>query len=290
MTFDSYNEFHLGDNLVHVHFLRKLALSQPEHTFRHFAHNMHIAQLAPVADVPANNVLLLPIEGEVFQTMPPAKRAQCRNAWKNAGGAWQSHPLRNSWAGYHVEWFQKLSKEMGLESPINSPRDLLFDYPAIAAAWRVGHLKIGAAVPWCWSSTNHSPLFTNFDILFINSQPGSGQFLDFDSPDCLAPMIEALLEKGHRVICTNPTRSKCPCTRDYDVSVTGIGNLSLTIPYHVMVSTGPAWPTFNVWNTLTTKLRLLMIGVDERMDLPIHIEHVSTRAAAWSALQRIGLL
>ena len=35
MDFHTYNRFHLGDNLLHLHFLRHLALKYPEHTFIH---------------------------------------------------------------------------------------------------------------------------------------------------------------------------------------------------------------------------------------------------------------
>lgn len=269
MTFESYNDFHLGDNLIHLNFLRRLAIKHPDHQFRHWLQPCHIEPLRAIADVPKGNLELASLEGEMAVDGSMEKRpANARNVWKNAGGFWEGHKLRNDWANFHVAWFALMAGEMGLQSPIADTMDLLLDYPAIVS---------GLDVP-------------RFDVLFVNSQPCSGQFLDFDTAHCMDPMINALVENGLKVVCTQPTPCGAPCTRDWGLNITQIGSLSLTVPYHVMVATGPMWTTFNIWNTLTTKLRLLMLGNGERLNMPVPIEQVSTKDQAWKALERHGLL
>jgi hypothetical protein len=261
MIFESYNEFHLGDNLIHLYFLRKLAKAHPAHTFRHRLHGCHLTQLQKV-NIGAPELELRDLsQGKIG-----------RNVWKNADGFWQDHSAKNDWADFHLVWFQKLAAEMGLPSPFHFAHDLLFDFPSILSP----------------------PAPTNgfyFDVLFVNSQPCSGQFLDYDTDFCLDPLIAALRRNGLSVLCTSQTKDKnCPCTRDFDLDIFQIAHLSLSIPHHVMVATGPMWLTFNVWNTLTTKTRIVMMGVDEWITLPLGIEHVRTRGDAWNALAKKGLI
>ena len=55
-----------------------------------------------------------------------------------------------------------------------------------------------------------------------------------------------------------------------------------------MVSTGPSWPTFNVWNQNNVQTRLLFLE-RERIDLP-RVIHCGTREEARARLQDQGLL
>jgi len=257
MTYHTHNDFHLGDNLVVLNFLRRLALAHPGESFVHAAHECHLDQLMPVvADVP--NVRLCRIED---------RAPESRDVWKNAGagtdggGYWERHPDRNQFVPFHLAWFRDLAAAMGLESPVATATDLLFDYPELPDA---------------------KPTVTSapFDFLIINSRPCSGQFMAYSDLYCLDPLIERL---SHRHLCLVTQESKVPnihCTRDHGATISSIGRLSLQCKYILAVATGPMWPTFNKWNQDSVQLRLILLE-GERLDgLSPNIEHASTISAA----------
>jgi hypothetical protein len=277
MTHHSYCEFHLGDNLAHLHFVRKMALRYPGEHFSHAAHECHLKQLAEVVqDVP--NVTLVKHED---------RHPEARDVWKNAHGFWERHVLRNDYAGFYLAWFNTLAGEMAaragrpLESPLRSAADLLFDYPAI--------LESPGVCSWVFLREVQRP-----ELLFVNSQPCSGQFRAYDSLTYLDPLIKDLAER-YRTVVTQPTEirlsdgSRIACTRDWDLSITGVGKLSLLVKYIVMISTGPSWPTMNVWNQETVKFRLVFLDREE-LGLTRNTVQVNTIEGAYARLRAAGLL
>ena len=293
MNHYSYNRFHLGDNFIHLHFLRHLALKYPEHTFTHAMKEGYFGQLGEcIEDV--RNVVLAPLED--IERYPDRRWI---NSWKNAGcemgkelpfcpGFWDTHPRRNDFSYFYLELFGILSRQMGLESPFREPADLWFDYPRIRDSRNCAKLlgDVGASAPGR----------PGFDFLVVNSVPLSNQLQSLRDPDHLTPLIEELAST-YRVIVTNPVNrpsaaSPGPpiwCTQDYGLSLTDIGTLSLHCPYLLMVSTGPSWPTFNVWNRDTARLRVILLDT-EQLNLGGDTVQVSTRQAARAILVERGLL
>ena len=259
MSFNSYNEYHLGDNLVHLHYLRKLALAYPDREFNHFMPGHFIPTLCHIADVPNRNIKLfdLSVHGPSGQ-----------NAWKNVGGFWSHHKHRGDWTLFHLDWFKNLADGIGLKTPFTSAEQFLFDYPQLTKC--------------------AMPVMDDYDVLFVNSEPCSGQFLAYTADEMDAMMV-AMMENGLRVICTKPTNCRADCTSAHDLSITQIGNLSLRCKYHVMVATGPMWTTLNVWNVNTTDLRLVLLDKGERLTFPVPIEQTDSIAEAWAILERYGL-
>lgn len=171
MTHSTINAFHLGDNLLHLHFLRKLAAAHPEDHFIHAAQEGHLWQLCDlVADVP--NLSLI-----AMKDAAPG----CINAWRGGGGWFYRHPARNDFVRVHLDWFALLAKRMGYESPIKCAADMLFDYPALKVTWD--------APQDC--------------VLVVNSRPLSGQWTGFSS-DLFDQIVSQLRSAGHHVITTNP--------------------------------------------------------------------------------------
>jgi hypothetical protein len=269
MTFHSYNEFHLGDNLVHLHWLRAMAQKYPQHEFRHWVHECYRLQLAPLGHARQNLALCVLEHGR-----PPA---EARNVWKNANDYWASHEHRNNFVSFYLEWFAVLATEMGLQSAFTCGAHLLFDYPYLLRPWYDAAKCASEPAP--------------FDFLVINSQPCSGQFRAFNDHYYLDPLIEQLARRW-RVVVTAPTHvPEVKCTRDWDLSLSQIGNLSLRIPYHVMIATGPMWPTLNIWSTLSAKLRLVLIDCPEDLTgLAPNLEQERTREHAAANLMKKGLL
>lgn len=257
----SYNSFHLGDQMMALLFLRRMAYANPQHEWFHFMPGSYLPQMRDVVeDIPT--IHLLDIES------PQGKKAQdgqfvdadgkhrARNVWKNAGGCWENHTLRNDYTNFYIEWFRKLAAEMGLLSPTMHPANLLFDYPKLLEP--------------AWPSEE-------YDYLVINSRPYSGQFLAYNRVGYFDPLLEKLARDGKRVVCTQSpswlgtgsawSREGWPLkiARTDDalkaggrLSITQIGNLSLRCKNIIAVATGPLWPCLNVW----TNPEKLIIALD----------------------------
>jgi len=227
----------LGDNLAHLHFIRHLALLHPEDRFVHYAHAPYLFQLKDVVR-DLRNVVLMDLDtnghGDYWRMVPNGGGSI--DAWKNAGGFWINHPLKNYYAEFFIEFFHHLSARMGLESPFTKTEDLLFDYP-------------------CLHDPSDNATCAPFDFLVINSNPMSGQASGF------LPVEMSSL----------------------------IGRLSQSCKYILMVSTGPSWPTFNVWNVDSVKKRVVIID-SEIIGLSKNTEQVRTVHQARLALVTAGIL
>lgn len=273
----SFNAYHLGDNLVHLHFLRALAGRYPDREFRHAVHACHLPQLNEVV-ADRENLTLVNLDEAAAESY-----TGWRDVWKNAGGFWERHARRDSFLHFHLNWFAHLANEMGLPSPLQRAEDFLFDYPALRSS--LGGFR-GRA----------------FDFLIVNSQPSSGQLKGFDSVWYFEPLIADLKYKGHSVVVTNPTHvPDVPCTRDYDLTLSGIGHLSHYCRHHIMVATGPMWPTLNAFNREVVETRIVLLDHvlgPEYLDLlPISangekgtLAQVATLAAVRAVLRGKGLL
>jgi hypothetical protein len=249
----------LGDNLAHLHFLRALAKENPTHHFIHFAHLCYIAQLSEVVcDLPNVQVLSLervsappktPLE---FWTMKPM-HMESIDAWKNAGHYWERHPLRLNYAQFALGLAVKLSEAMGLQSPLRCVQDLQFSYPALEA----------------W---NYEP----FDVLVVNSTPRSGQLPAYNVKEM--NHVIGQLSNRYKVITTAPTPHSCGCTQEHGMTVSQIGALSRFCKYIIAVSTGPSWPTFNVFNAQSVLLRYVLIDREEVKISPrtVNLNNVSS--------------
>lgn len=275
----THNSYHLGDNMVHLNFLRRVALANPERKFIHAARWQYTSQLKDVVFY-VSNIELVALENDTyyawFDTDSP-RHKESINAWRGAGGDWYRHWNRNNFVAYHCNhWFPKLAGLMGVDNPVKRPEDMLFDYPAIK------HAKIPDLLNY--------PL----DVLVINSPPGSGQWNSYNEVE-LGILAKSIARSGKRIVSTAKVpgsmsdSSFVPCTQDYWLSVTQIGYLSLLCHTIVMVSTGPSWPTFNVWNQDTVKRRIILLD-EERVELSPNTFHCRTVEQATEILRRDGII
>lgn len=217
----TFNALHLGDNLVHLHFLRKLAQAYPEIAFTHGAPDQHLAQLYPLwQDLPNLTVTSIGIT-------PPG----AINAWCGANGWWYQQPDTTDWLAAYTRWLDHLAGMMGLTNPIQQRTDFLFDYPALKDA---DHPNWG--LPW-------KP-----GILIINSPPKSGQWSLYNS-DQFTQLAALLMQAGHEVATTAETGiPEIYCTRRGGHDVTAIGKASQRSHTIIGCVTGPMWCTHSIWN------------------------------------------
>jgi len=226
MTYEFFNDWHLGDGLFQCLYFHRLAPKFPNDEFIFYCRKEHHAQLAETIEHLPNARL-----GALEEKTP-----QAINCWIGRGQYWHTHPNRNQMLPFWLEWFGIISKEAGLPNPFKTVADLWWDFPSI---------------------DKPTTLSKPFDFLVVNAQPLSGQF-NYNVSE-MNSLIELLLEKGHTVITTNPSIAGVPCTFEQGISISGIGNVSNFCKYHLMISTGPSWLTWNKTNAGKVKLRIVLL-------------------------------
>lgn len=271
-TIRTHCALRLGDNLAHVHFLRKLAEANPGHCFEHHLHAEYIRELeAMTLDLPIKLVALPETFGSMHWFAKP--RVPSIDAWKNTGDRYEraDRATRNNYATFILDWFRILAAQMGLRSALSTPRDLLFDYPALQ---------------------NKSPDYEEnrkLDFLVVNARPLSGQASEY-RPSEMDQLILDLRERGYSLMATNRfSGAGYLATEDLHWTVTQIGQLSQCCRRILMVSTGPSWPTFNIWNRKTVELRVIING-REKVDLDPEAIHANNVDGVRSVLNAKGFL
>ncbi len=254
-TFFTHCNWHLGDHLAHLHYLRKQAIHYPEHRFVHAANFDYLPQLIEVIS-DLSNISLIDIE---------YKPEFSQDAWKNREWFIERHVNKSDYAAVYIDFFKYLSSKLGLESPIHTASDLLFDYPAI--------LK---------------KRYASIDFLVFNNVPLSQQFIGFN-PDDFDDLIGKLIDHGYSVVTTAPSVHNVPCTQHNHLSISAIGGLSLSCKYVVGICNGPTWPTFNIWNTESVLLRVLLLDHDHVSIAP-NTEHARTMFELLNILRSRDLL
>lgn len=224
VSFFSYVNF--GDNLEHLNFLRKVVAKTPDLQVFQYSKPEVLPQLYEVVeDIP-----------QITLKHVDERPANAINSWLACDNFIHTFPGRNSeHVKYMIAWFDYLAKKAGLESPIKTVEDLLLDYPALLKP---------------------VPVPQDYDVLVINSPPCSGQYRGWNPGEWMNLVRD--LAKKNSVITTEKVDA-FPCTRDFGLSLTGIGSLSRTVRNIIGVATGPIWPTLNVWNHDRLNLRVMFV-------------------------------
>jgi len=136
-TIEFFNEYHLGDNVFHIMFLRKLC-SMTTDNFVYYVNHAYLVELQHHVVEYESRITLLPLQ----QKTPTAI-----NAW--IGEIYYTHPNKRMYDIFYVDWFNYLTTKIyGKSLNIN----LYSDYQPL--------------------SISKNPI----DILVINSLPQSNQF------------------------------------------------------------------------------------------------------------------
>lgn len=243
-TVYTYNEFHLGDNLIFLHLLRALAKSHVSTPFVHFCHAHYHDQLKEVVeDIP--NILL-----DSFDSMHwTIKAPEACNTWKNFAGHWEKSPVRWDWVNHTLDHHRWTALRMGFESPFTCREHLLFDYPKL--------------------QPDRDGYFIKGDFLIVNSEPSSGQFSHMAQHGTgYLDELAGKLRENH-FVCTTVDVPQCAVFLN-GTTISEIGKLSMDYRHHIMIATGPMWPTLNVHNhhNQAGRKRIVLLDNGERLEMP----------------------
>lgn len=219
-TIDIYNAKHLGDSVFITHYLRKVCEKNSDIVFNLYVRASHLGEInAQIGDYNAQ------IKAMRLNKLPKSKLPQSINGWAGAiaynnVGRRKGIFLLNE--RYDV-LFQNISDRIGVENPIPGKQCTVIDNPAILEDTGL-----------------------KYDILLINSKPLSAQY--YYSKRHFLEFIDKWKDK-YSIITTHPTDvNDIPCTRDYNLNLLQIGNISLNCKYIVGIATAPIINCFNIWN------------------------------------------
>ena len=222
---ETYCQWHLGDNLLHLHFLRKLSDAYPDIIFHHALNQQYIVQCGELVE-DKHNIKLIGLS--------EAKFNRPIDAWKGAENFFFEHPRKFEFGALYLDFFTRIASKMGLRSPIVEKTGLLFDYPALL----------------------RNVLPKSYDFLVVNSAPLSEQFKTY-SEETFRKIVKAVEARGFSVITTKKVEG-FDCTMDTGLSVTGIGNVSLGAHFLVAVCTGAMWPSINAFNNYRHEQKIIL--------------------------------
>lgn len=251
----TFNEWHLGDNLIHLNYLYRLAKLNPEKKFRHYVNKNHLAQLNPLLEgIP--NITLFELG------LAPSLSTNC---WIGHQKYFHNSPLKRDWVSFHLGYFKYLSNLLGFQNPVKSRDDLLFDFPVL------GNCQANAA----------------YDFLIINSTPLSSQIADFDS-NYLTQLTAKLVDRGCKVVTTHPTGfTKSTLEQGYDLlKIAQLSNRCHTI---IGVPNGPMWLTFNSVNNKQLKARLVWLSI-QNLNLGVNCLTCENKEAITNILKESGVI
>lgn len=216
MNFIFKSESHLGDCLLHAHYMRKVVEYNPNITFDFYLIDKHWVQTFEyIKDVPQIKCL-------EYDSCPPKHLI----GWVGQFGI---PPLPCPLDGLRLASYKKLSQLMGIKCPFNTEYDLLYDNNSI------------------WT---HSLTLPNYDVLLINSIPLSNQIIYNESD--YKNLATNLIQKNKTVITTKKI-DDIPCTTDINLTVMGIGALSINCNVIAGIGTGSMACCLNKW-TINKKI------------------------------------
>jgi hypothetical protein len=224
----THNCYHLGDNIVHLNFLRRLAKANPQLEFEHICHGQYIAPLQSlITDLPQIKLTELMSE-------PP----HSINAWRGVNSYWYSHPLKHDFAAFHVEHFELIALRMGLPSPIKTRDDLWMDAPIL---------------------NPENLMHAGADVLLIDTEPQSNQWQGYSLAGYAA--LRAKLEaRGLSVVSASETRQ-------WGWGIAQIGAFAGKVKLVIGTANGPFWCAASIYAKQTVERWVMFTGLGEELRL-----------------------
>lgn len=228
-----HNEYHLGDCIQTLHFLIKCSEIN-DIKFNFFCNQSYFSQLKPLLN---NHVELVnsrnkdSIETWIGDYNNKYKEYQSQSKLEN--GTFDQGNM------FLLHW-QFVSKIMNLNCPFKEKKDLIYDEDILS-----------------------QPCVHNqkYDYLIINSKPLSGQCSCY-SESKFINLVEDI-QKNQKTFITTEKIKNYPCTKDYNLNVAEIGQLSKNVKNIFAVNTGPLHLCMNKWSIENNFILLVCGGGDE---------------------------
>jgi hypothetical protein len=249
------NEWHLGDNLIHLNYLIRLSRQNPQLHFEHFLRADYIDDLVPL--ISESNISLFPL-GDAHE--------DAINCWIGHENFFHNSPLRNDWVEFHMDFFRRLSLALKLDSPIKSADDLLFDMQIL---------------------NGDSPLGEEIDFLIVNSTPLSCQSPEFND-FYLNNLAKIMVTQGFRVITTHPNGC-CTSALELGFKLHEIARLAMRCKGVIGIPNGPMWLTFNVFANPNLLCRIVWLG-PQKLNLGSNCLSIERSIDITNALIKLGFL
>jgi hypothetical protein len=213
--FNTYLELHLGDNIRHLDYLRKIIDNNPEYSFIHYAREIYLNELHTQIIGYEDNIQLKTIETGIPE--------DAINVWINTDNWYEKYycpkifqtgksPLM--YDKMYIEWFNLLEQKYNLPNPIKTSEDFKSKF-------------IGLDV---------YDIEKEYDVLIINSTPQSGQY--YYEEGLFKKLCYHLINQDYDIITTKKI-DNIECTLDYNYNLTQIAKISTKTPIIIAVDTGP---------------------------------------------------
>lgn len=220
MIIHSFNEYHLGDSIIHLNYVRRLIAKNPDINYVHAVHPQYVNELKTIVQDLSNISII------TLQDGASKKDIKWFNSWRNTNNFFFNHPRMHDIANFHLDWFQIFSNSIGISNPIHTVDDLWIDYPGLL---------------------HSTPLDDDYDYMVINCQPMSCQWKHWQQ-GCFDPLFQKLKDTGKKVISLESNGFDYPFTRSKGLSLTSVGHISIRCNKIIGVSTGPIWTILNSHN------------------------------------------
>lgn len=208
MIFSFYNDWHLGDCVLHLYYLRALEDYGYEHTYDFYVRPEYISELQTQI-TGYKNIRILPRQYAPSNSI---------NSWINVNNYFFNDILSWDYNNFYIRWFGYLSEKIGLINPVKS---MVCKYKEII---------------------NNIPK-DSWDILYINSEGFSNGYIynkmQYDE-------LANLLEKKFKILTTHKIDG-FECTRDYNWNLLQIAGASINCKYVIGNNTSPIHLCFNKW-------------------------------------------
>ena len=213
--FNTHMEPHLGDNVYHLDYLRKIIDNNPEYYFTHYAREKYLNELQTQIIGYENNIQLKSYE----QGIP----SDSIHGWINTDNwfhgyykpkALQIEGCPISYDKMYIEWYDLLEQKYNLPNPIKTSEDFKLNFKKL----------------------DTYDLEKIYDVLIINSIPQSNQY-NYEE-DLFKKLTYHLIDQGYNVITTKKI-DNIECTLDYDYNLAQIAKISTKTPIIIAVHTGP---------------------------------------------------
>lgn len=210
-----YNRYHLGDQLLNIHFLSKYLKQHPEFRFYNYMLPQYIEE--------ANLHRHPEVEGRIINRPLSEAPATAQDSWINREGFYEKRIISAGKYGFmdydtfYLEFYKYLFGILNTPIPEWNIEDTLLDHPIIM-------------------DTSEK---REFDFLIVNSDTRSGQW-PYD-PESWNTLIRDLKGKGYKVVTTQKSAfNSVPSTlEDFGMTLLELGRLAGNCRYVIGNHTAP---------------------------------------------------